>query len=99
MPRRLFGEALALWRGEPFADLEYAVFARDEAARLDELRLGCLEERIEADLELGRHAELVPELEALIQREPLRERPREQLMLALYRSGRPPRPSWTRGTS
>ena len=63
-------------------------FARDEAARLDDLRLAALEARIEADLLLGRHAELVGELEGLIARNPHRERLRGQLMLALYRSGR-----------
>src|SRR5439155_1186936 len=59
-----------------------------QTARLEELRLVALEDRIKADLELGRHVELVYELEALVQAEPMRERPRGQLMLALYRSGR-----------
>ena len=81
-------EALALWRGPPFADLAYEPSLQREAARLEELRLVCLEARIEADLALGRHVEVVPELEGLVQREPLRERLREQLLLALYRSGR-----------
>ena len=81
-------EALALWRGPPLADFTYETFAQREIARLEELRLGALEERIEADLRLGRHAELVPELESLVSEYPLRERLREQLMLALYRSGR-----------
>jgi len=80
--------ALALWRGPPFADLAYESFAQTEIARLEELRLAALEERIEADLALGRQAELVPELEALVRDHPLRERLRAQLMLALYRSGR-----------
>jgi len=62
--------------------------ARDAAARLDESRLAALEERIEADLALGRHDRLVPELEELVARNPLRERLHGQLMLALYRSGR-----------
>ena len=66
----------------------YEPFAQTEIARLEELRTVVLEERIEADLALGRHAELVSELEALVQAQPLRERPRGQLMLALYRSGR-----------
>jgi DNA-binding SARP family transcriptional activator len=81
-------EALSLWRGAPLADLAYESFASAEVARLEELRLVALEEQIEADLALGRHAELVPELEALAAEHPLRERLRGQLMLALYRSGR-----------
>jgi DNA-binding SARP family transcriptional activator len=81
-------DALALWRGPALADFLYEPFAQAEIARLEELRLVALEERIDADLELGRHVELVSELEALVQAEPLRERPRGQLMLALYRSGR-----------
>jgi DNA-binding SARP family transcriptional activator/streptogramin lyase len=80
--------ALALWRGPPLADLASEPFAQGEIARLEELRLAALEERIEADLALGRHGELVPELEALVRANPLRERLRAQLMLALYRSGR-----------
>jgi YVTN family beta-propeller protein len=81
-------EALALWRGPPLADLTYEAFAVSEVARLEESRIAALEDRIEADLELGREAELVPELEALVHEHPLRERLRAQLMLALYRSGR-----------
>ncbi|MBA2742177.1 MAG: winged helix-turn-helix domain-containing protein, partial [Actinobacteria bacterium] len=80
--------ALALWRGSPLSDFASEPFAHGEIARLGELRLAALEERVEADLALGRHAELVPELEALIREHPLRERLRAQLMLALYRSGR-----------
>jgi DNA-binding SARP family transcriptional activator len=80
--------ALALWRGPPLSDFASEPFAQGEIARLEELRLAALEERIEADLALGRHAELIPELEALVRAQPLRERPRAQLMLALYRSGR-----------
>jgi DNA-binding SARP family transcriptional activator len=80
--------ALALWRGPPLADLASEPFAQGEIARLDELHLAALEERIEADLALGRHDQLVPELEALVRANPLRERLRAQLMLALYRSGR-----------
>ena len=83
-----FGQALELWRGPPFAEFRAEPFARDAGERLEDVRLAALEERIEADLALGRHARLVPELETLVAREPLRERPREQLMLALYRSGR-----------
>ncbi len=81
-------DALALWRGPALADFAYESFAQVAAARLEELRLVGLERRIEADLELGRHAELVGELEALVLRHPFRERLRGQLMLALYRSGR-----------
>jgi peptide/nickel transport system substrate-binding protein len=80
--------ALALWRGPPLSDFESEPFAQSEIARLEEVRLAALEERIEADLALGRHAELVPELEALVREHPLREGLRAQLMLALYRSGR-----------
>src|SRR5512133_2139128 len=79
--------ALDLWRGPALAEVEEP-FAQLESSRLEEERLACLEERIEADLELGRHAELVPELEALVRRLPHRERLRGQQMLALYRSGR-----------
>jgi DNA-binding SARP family transcriptional activator len=81
-------QALALWRGSPLADLEYERFAQAEIARLEELRWAALEQRIDADLAAGRHAELVGELEATIAEHPLRERLRCQLMLALYRSGR-----------
>jgi class 3 adenylate cyclase len=81
-------EALALWRGPALADLAYEPFAQTEAGRLEELRLAALEERIDADLELARHGELVAELEALVRHHPLRERLRGQLMLALYRTGR-----------
>jgi YVTN family beta-propeller protein len=82
------GAALALWRGPALSDVAYEPFAQAEIARLEELRLAALEERIEADLALGRHADLVAELEGLVRAEPLRERLRAQLMLALYRSGR-----------
>jgi DNA-binding SARP family transcriptional activator/ABC-type transport system substrate-binding protein/streptogramin lyase len=81
-------EALALWRGPALADFAYDDFARTEIARLEERRIAVLEQRIEADLALGRHAALVGELAALVAQEPLSERPRAQLMLALYRSGR-----------
>jgi predicted ATPase/DNA-binding SARP family transcriptional activator len=84
----LLREALALWRGRPFEDVAYEPFVQIEAARLEELRLACIEERIEADLARGEYAGLVAELEALVARHPLRERMSEQLMLALYRSGR-----------
>ena len=85
---RLLAEALALWRGPALADLAFEPFAGAAAARLEELRLGALEERIEADLEQGLHAALVPELESLVGQQPLRERLRGLLMLALYRCGR-----------
>jgi DNA-binding SARP family transcriptional activator len=81
-------EALSLWRGAPLVDMAYESFAQSEITRLEELRLNVLEQRIAADLALGRHADLVGELEALIKKHPLRERLREQLLLALYRSGR-----------
>jgi DNA-binding SARP family transcriptional activator len=81
-------EALRLWRGPPLAEFASERFAQGEIARLEELRLTCFEERLEHDLAAGRHAELVGELEALINEHPLRERVRGQLMLALYRSGR-----------
>jgi DNA-binding SARP family transcriptional activator/ABC-type branched-subunit amino acid transport system substrate-binding protein/streptogramin lyase len=80
--------ALELWRGPPLAELGDGPLASVEVARLEELRLAVLEERIAADLDLGRHAALVPELDALVREHPLRERLRELLMLALYRSGR-----------
>ena len=80
--------ALALWRGEPLTDLADHGFARAEAARLDELRLSCIEQRLDRELEAGRHAEHVGELAALVHAHPSRERLRGQLMLALYRSGR-----------
>ena len=84
----VLGDALALWRGPALADFAYEPFAQTEISRLEELRVVALEERIEADLALGRHADLTSELEALVEVQPLRERPRGQLMLALYRSGR-----------
>jgi DNA-binding SARP family transcriptional activator len=84
----LLREALSLWRGAPLPELAYGNVAQAEIARLEALRLAALEERIDAELSLGLHAELVPELERAVAREPLRERLRRQLMLALYRSGR-----------
>jgi DNA-binding SARP family transcriptional activator/DNA-binding beta-propeller fold protein YncE len=80
-------DALALWRGPPLADVDDAV-ARPERGRLEEQRLSVLEQRIGADLALGRHAELVPELDGLVREHPLRERLRGELMLTLYRCGR-----------
>jgi DNA-binding SARP family transcriptional activator len=84
---RLLREALALWRGEPLAEIREP-FAGPAVARLYELRLEVLSRRVDAELELGEGESLVPELHALVQREPLRERPRAQLMRALYRAGR-----------
>jgi DNA-binding SARP family transcriptional activator/streptogramin lyase len=82
------GEALALWRGLPLGDLADTPSRTAAVGRLVELRLGMIEDRLEADLALGRHSELVPELEALVLEYPLRERLRAQLMTALYRGGR-----------
>jgi predicted ATPase/DNA-binding SARP family transcriptional activator/class 3 adenylate cyclase len=82
--------ALEEWRGRPLADLALEPFAQTDVARLEELRLGVLEDRIEADLASGRHAELVGEIQALVEAHPFRERLRGQLMLALYRAGRQP---------
>jgi len=84
----LLRSALGLWRGQPLADLAYETFAESTILRLEELRLAAQESRIEADLRLGRDAELVAELQSLLLLHPLRERLRGQLMLALYRSGR-----------
>jgi DNA-binding SARP family transcriptional activator len=84
----LLREALALWRGAPLADLAYEAFAAAPVARLEELRLTGLEQRIEAELALGEHRRLVAELEALVAEHPTHERFSAQLMLALYRSGR-----------
>jgi DNA-binding SARP family transcriptional activator len=81
-------EALSLWRGPPLADLAYERFAQREAGRLDDLRIDALEQLIDAKLALGAHAEVIGRLEALIAGHPYRERPRGQLMLALYRSDR-----------
>jgi DNA-binding SARP family transcriptional activator len=84
----LLEEALSLWRGPPLAEFASDRFAAREIARLDELRVGALEELVEAKLALGRHAEVVGELGSLIAEQPYRERLRAQLMLALYRSDR-----------
>ena len=80
-------EALALWRGPPLGGLDDS-FAQAERARLEEQRLLALEQRIDAELGLGLHARLVPELDGLVRENPLRERLRAQLMLTLYRCGR-----------
>ena len=80
--------ALSLWRGPPLAEFTYDAWAQPEIARLEELRVVALEARLDADLACGRGAELVAELETLVREQPLRERLRGQLMLALYRAGR-----------
>jgi DNA-binding SARP family transcriptional activator len=84
----LLRTGLSLFRGEPLSDFRYAGFAREQAARIEELRLAALEARIEAELALGRHHDVIPELERLVTTNPLRERLRGQLMLAFYRAGR-----------
>ena len=81
-------EALSLWRGAPLAEVAYEPFAQRERSRLEDLRVAAWEQLIEAKLGLGRHAEVVTQLEALIGDHPYRERLRAQLMLALYRSDR-----------
>jgi predicted ATPase/DNA-binding SARP family transcriptional activator len=80
--------ALALWRGPVYGGIPVGPSATAAAARLDELRLNTLEERIEADLSLGRHAVLVAELTGILAANPGRERVAGQLMLALHRSDR-----------
>jgi DNA-binding SARP family transcriptional activator len=81
-------EALALWRGEPFGDVLHQDAVASEVARWNELRLAALEDRLEAELALGRGGELIPELEALVAEHPFREHFRAQVMLSLYRAGR-----------
>jgi DNA-binding SARP family transcriptional activator len=83
----LLRQALALWHGPALAEF-HEPFAEIEARRLEDQHLACLEDRIDADLTLGRDASLIGEVEALVARHPLRERARGQLMLALYRAGR-----------
>jgi predicted ATPase/DNA-binding SARP family transcriptional activator len=83
-----FESALSLWSGAPLADLAYEPFAQPEIARLEDLRVAALEDLNDAKLALGRHSELVGQLEALIGEHPYRERLRAQLMLALYRCER-----------
>ena len=83
-------EALALFRGRPLSDLSLEPWAQVEIAGLEERQLAALEARIDADLELGRHRELIAELEAVLTEHPFREHLLEQLVLALYRSGRRP---------
>jgi DNA-binding SARP family transcriptional activator len=82
-------EALGLWRGSAYEGLiDECPLLHDEAARLEELRLTALQDRLAIDLDLGRHGDIVPELRTLVAEHPLRERFRAQLMIALYRSGR-----------
>ena len=81
-------DALALWRGAPLADVADEPFAAGQVRRLEELRTAALELAIEQDLDAGRHREVLPEIEELLAREPLRERLHAQRMLALYRAGR-----------
>ena len=81
-------DALALWRGSPFADLSYESFLQGEITRLDELRLTALEDRIEAEIELGAHGEVIPDAARLAAQHPDRERLCRLLMLALARAGR-----------
>src|SRR5215469_5654567 len=81
-------EALALWRGAPLSDVSKELFAQGEITRLEEMRKSVIEDRIEAELALGRHQDLVAELHALVDAHPLRERLYQQLMIALYRCGR-----------
>jgi DNA-binding SARP family transcriptional activator len=83
-----YRRALELWRGPALVDVRGEAFARSAAERLEESRLAALEDRIDADLDAGKHAALVGELEQLVEEHPLRERLHGQLMLALYRSGR-----------
>lgn len=80
--------ALELWRGPPLADFTFEPFAQSEIIRLQEARLAVIEDRVEVDLELGRHRDIVGELKSLVGEHPLRERLQAQLMLALYRCGR-----------
>jgi predicted ATPase/DNA-binding winged helix-turn-helix (wHTH) protein len=85
---RLLSEAEALWRGPALVDVVYTEFAAHEAARLEDLRLSTFEDLADAELALGRHEQLIPRLQAFVAAQPLRERARAQLMLALYRDGR-----------
>jgi DNA-binding SARP family transcriptional activator len=85
---RLLREAEALWRGPALGEFAYDAFALPAIGRLEELRLSVIEERVDAELALNRHPDLVGELEALVAEHPLRERLRGQLMLGLYRTGR-----------
>ena len=84
----LLGQALELWRGRALADLSFEPFASAASDRLEELRLDVLESRIDADLAVGRHREVISELSQLVSAHPLREGLRGQLIVALYRAGR-----------
>jgi len=84
----LLRRALGLWEGQAYGEFAYEEFARAEAERLEELRLLALEERLEAELALGQHAEVLPELQSLTATHPLRERLQAQMMRALYGCGR-----------
>ena len=84
----LLAEADALWRGDALADFTYEEFAAAAIARLSELRLAVIEERLDLEIALGRHQGVIVQLEALVAAHPLRERLRGLLMLALYRAGR-----------
>ena len=83
-----FEDALSLWRGRPLPELDVAHTGQNAIARLEELQLRVVEDRVDAELELGRSSTLIPELEQFVQEHPYRERPLGQLMLALYRCGR-----------
>jgi YVTN family beta-propeller protein len=83
-----YARALALWRGDALAEVNFQSTGRREADSLDELRVTVVEEWIDCELALGRHAQVLEQVEKLVERHPYRERLREQLMLALYRSGR-----------
>ncbi len=85
---RLLSDALGLWRGKALLDVAYEEFASDEARRLDSMHVSAVEDRIEAELQLGRSSDLVAELQSIVVEYPLRERPAELLMQALYAAGR-----------
>jgi DNA-binding SARP family transcriptional activator len=85
---QLLEQALALWRGPALREFRTEPFADAAASRLEELRLAAQEDLLQAEIDAGRHADALPGLETLVKAEPLRERPRELLMVALYRAGR-----------
>ena len=84
----LLTDALAMWRGEPYEDFTYDDFAQGEITSLREMQLAATEDRVDAEIRTGRHREVIGELDGLMRANPLRERPVELLMIALYRSGR-----------